>query len=69
MAHSKAKKTSFFCLNFQNLPGPLPSDAHGYSYCLSSGTPERGALRGTAPLTFKKGGNGGTGALTYQYHK
>jgi len=24
---------------------------------------------GTAPLPFERGGNGGTGALTYQYHK
>jgi len=24
---------------------------------------------GSAPLTFERGGNGGTGALTYQYHK
>jgi len=24
---------------------------------------------GTAPLTFERGSNGGTGALTYQYHK
>ena len=24
---------------------------------------------GTAPLTFERGGNGDTGALTFQYHK
>jgi len=28
-----------------------------------------GALRGTASLDLWKGGNGGTGALSYQYHK
>ena len=36
----------------------------------SQGHRNGGALRGTASLPFERGGgNGGTGALTYQYHK
>jgi len=30
---------------------------------------EWGALRGQWPLTYARGVNGGTGALTYQYRK
>jgi len=35
-----------------------------------AGTPERGCITGALPpLTFERGGNGGTGALTCQYYK
>jgi len=72
-------KKSHYC-SVETLVKHCPPDcikivllAHGanlVSQWLEPGTPERGCItRALSPCPLKGGGNGGTGALTYQYHK